>query len=339
MKIKNIMEKLVNCYNLSEKETYEFVMALDRDELTDAQIGAFLATLTSKGPVIEEIIGIVKGMKEVCNSIEPHVEPLLDTCGTGGGLTTFNISTANSILAATEIGVAKHGSRSISSKSGSADVLESLSICINIGPNQAEKLIEQVNISFLFAPLFHPVMGRVLKPENQLGVKTVFYTIIGPLINPADAKRHVLGVYRPDLVNTVSEIISKLDYEHVMVVHGLDGLDEISTIGKTKVAEVKDKKIKKYEISPEEFGLERCDLKDIEGGTPEYNANIIKKVFSGRKGPERDVVIFNSAASLYVGGKVSSIEEGIEFAENIIDEGRAMKKLEEFISSSKDMEI
>ena len=337
MEIKNILKKLVDGYNLTEGETYDFVLALKDDKLSDAQIGAFLMGLTMKGPTIEEIAGIVKGMKDVCNMIKPNVDRLVDTCGTGGGLTTFNISTANAIVTANEVAVAKHGSRSISSLSGSADVLEALGVNININPKQAERLIEKVGIAFLYAPLFHPVMGKVLEPESQLGIKTVFYTIIGPLINPADARRHVLGVYRPDLVNIVAEIVSALNYDHVLVVHGLDGLDEISPIGKTAVAEVRKGKIEKYEIAPEDFKIERCSIEDIAGGTPEYNAEVIKRIFAGEKGAKRDAVVLNAAGSLYVGGKVSSLEEGVEAAKNIIDEGLAMKKLEEFITESRNV--
>ena len=335
MDVRRILKKLIKGYNLTENETYEFVIALKEEKITDAQIGAFLLGLTMKGPTIEEIAGIVKGMKEVCNMIKPKVDKLVDTCGTGGGLTTFNISTAAAIIAANEVPVAKHGSRSISSLSGSADVLEALGVNVNLKPRHAERLIEKIGIAFLYAPLFHPVMGKVLQPESQLGIKTIFYTIIGPLINPADARRHVLGVYKPELVDIVAEIVSNLKYEHVLVVHGLDGLDEISPIGKTIVAEVKKDKIEKYEISPEDFGIEKCSIKDIAGGTPEYNAEVIKKIFSGEKGPKRDAVVLNTAAALYVGEVASSLEEGIEIANNILDEGLAMEKLEEFIRESR----
>lgn len=335
MDIKSILKKLVEGYNLTEKETYEFVIALKDDKLTEAQIGAFLLGLTMKGPTVEEVAGIVKGMKDVCNIIKPRVDRLIDTCGTGGGLATFNISTANALIAANEVAVAKHGSRSISSLSGSADVLEALGVNIHLKPEQAERLIEKIGIAFLYAPLFHPVMGKVLQPESELGIKTVFYTIIGPLINPADARRHVLGVYRPELVNIVAEIVSALKYDHVLVVHGLDGLDEISPIGKTVVAEVRKGKVEKYEISPEDFGIDRCSIDDVAGGTPEYNAEIIKRIFLGEKGPKRDAVVLNAAAALYVGGAVSSLEDGVELASNIIDEGLAMMKLEEFIKESR----
>ena len=333
--MRDVLKKLVEGYNLTESEAYDFVIALKEGRLTDAQIGAFLLGLTMKGPTIEEIAGIVKGMKDVCKMIRPRVDRLVDTCGTGGGLRTFNISTANAIIVANEVPVAKHGSRSISSLSGSADVLEALGVNINLKPEQAEKLIEEIGIAFLYAPLFHPVMGKVLRPESELGIKTIFYTIVGPLINPADARRHVLGVYKPELVNIVAEIVAALKYDHVLVVHGLDGLDEISPIGKTVVAEVRKGRVEKYEISPEDFGIGRCSIKDIVGGTPEYNAEIIRRVFSGERGPKRDAVVLNAAAALYVGGAVSSREEGVEVANNIIDEGLAMEKLKEFIRESR----
>jgi len=261
---------------------------------------------------------------------------LTDTCGTGGGLTTFNVSTANAILTASAgVPVAKHGSRSISSPSGSADVLEALGIKIDQTPEQAARLIEDIGISFIYAPNFHPVMLKVFGPENQLGIKTIFFTIIGPLINPAGARNHTIGVYKPELVNMMASVVAEMDFNHVIVAHGLDGLDEISLVGRTSLAEIRDKKVKFFEVSPEDFGLKRCTLKDIAGGSPEFNAQVIRSIFSGEdRGPRRDFLVLNNAATLYISGKAPSIREGMDLSRSLLDSGAAQNKLEQLIERS-----
>ncbi|NLV35413.1 MAG: anthranilate phosphoribosyltransferase, partial [Clostridiaceae bacterium] len=254
---------------------------------------------------------------------------LMDTCGTGGGLSTFNISTATAIVAAAAgIPVAKHGSRSISSLSGSADVLEALGVNINLTPEQVEKMIEEIGIAFIYAPLFHPVMCKVLPAESELGIKTIFYTIIGPLINPAFARRHILGVYKPELLEPVAYVAKELGYTHAMIAHGLDGLDEISLLGKTRIKELKNGKLSTYEIAPEDFGMERCTLDEIKTGTPEENAKTIRGVFSGEiVGPRRNAIVLNSAGALIIGGKAADFDEGILLANKLIDSGEATQKL------------
>jgi len=233
--------------------------------------------------------------------------------------------------------VAKHGSRSISSLSGSADVLEALGVEINLSPRGIEKLIEEIGIAFIYAPLFHPVMHKVLPPEQALGIKTIFYTIIGPLINPAKATRHILGVYKPELLDVVSQVALSLGYKRGMFVHGLDGLDEISLLGKTRINEIQNGSIRSYEISPEDFGLTRCTLEDISTGTPEVNAGVIRDVFSGRnKGPRRQAVILNAAGAMFIGGKAKSFAEGIQLADEIIESGAAQDKLNQLITASQD---
>jgi anthranilate phosphoribosyltransferase len=262
---------------------------------------------------------------------------LTDTCGTGGGLTTFNVSTANAILTASAgVPVAKHGSRSISSSSGSADVLEALGVNIERTPEQAARLIEDIGISFIYAPNFHPVMLKVFGPENQLGIKTIFFTIIGPLINPAAARNHTMGVYKAELVNMMAEVVAEMDFNHVIIAHGMDGLDEISLIGKTSIAEIRQKEIKYYEVTPEDFGLKRCTLADIAGGSPEFNAEVIRNIFSGaERGPRKDFLILNNAATLYVSGKAPSIQDGIGLSRSLIDSGAAQRKLQELVEKSK----
>lgn len=334
---KEILSKLTNRQELSESEIFELIAAINHDEVSGVQIGGFQVALLMKSPTLKETSYIAQAMRENCVQIRPKVkEPLMDTCGTGGGLSTFNISTATAIVAAAAgIPVAKHGSRSISSLSGSADVLEALGVNINLTPRQVEEMIENIGIAFLYAPLFHPVMCKVLPPEQDLGIKTIFYTIIGPLINPAFATRHILGVYKPELLDTVTTVAKDLGYTDALFVHGLDGLDEISLLGTTRVNELRNGQIKTYEITPEQFGLKRCTLEDIKTGTPEQNADCIRGVFSGKiTGPQRDAVLLNAAGALTIGGRAADMAEGVKLARHLIDSGAAQKKLQELSEAS-----
>ena len=334
---KNILNKATTHKELSEKEIFGLISAINNDEVSNVQIAGFQVALLMKGSSLKEISYIAKAMRENCVPLRPDTkEDLMDTCGTGGGLSTFNISTATAIVAAAAgIPIAKHGSRSISSLSGSADVLEALGVNINLTPAQAEKLIEDIGIAFLYAPLFHPVMCKVLPAESDLGIKTIFYTIIGPLINPAFAPRHLLGVYKPELLDTVAHVAKDLGYTNAMFVHGLDGLDEISLIGKTRINELKNGEITTYEIQPEDFGIERCTLEEIKTGTPEENAKTIRGVFSGEIiGPKRNAIILNASGALKVGGKAASFEEGIALANKQIDSGAAAEKLNQLCKIS-----
>lgn len=335
--IKPILAKLTENFDLERGEIDDVIDAINAGQLSDVQIAGFLVGLLSKGPSIKEVAYIAQAMRRVCIPMKVSVaSELTDTCGTGGGLTTFNVSTANSILtAAAGVPVAKHGSRSISSPSGSADVLEALGVNIDMTPEQASRLIEDIGISFIYAPNFHPVMLKVFGPENQLGIKTIFFTIIGPLINPTGARNHTIGVYKPELVSMMASVVAEMDFNHVIIAHGLDGLDEISLIGKTSLAEIRGKDIKYYEVAPEDFGLKRCALKDIAGGSPEFNAQVIRGIFSGaERGPRRDFLVLNNAATLYVSGKASSIRDGIELSRSLIDSSAAARKLEELVEKS-----
>jgi anthranilate phosphoribosyltransferase len=338
--MKEILYKLTQKQELNQDDINHVVFGLKEDKFSNTQIAGFLVGLLIKGPTTAEVAAIARAMRRACVPIRPKVsDGLTDTCGTGGGLTTFNVSTANALLAAAGgVNVAKHGSRSISASSGSADALEALGIAVELQPQQAEQLIEQVGFSFLYAPFFHPVMGKVFGPENELGIKTIFFTIIGPLINPADARRHVLGVYQPQLVEQVAEVARDLGFVHALVVHGLDGLDEISLLGETRVAEVKDSRISYYSLTPEQFGMKRCTLEDVRGGSPKYNAKVIRDIFSGKqRGPKRDMLLLNSAAAFLVADKVSSMEEGLVMARETLDSGRAMAKLDEIIRKSREI--
>ena len=334
---KNILKKATTHQELSEKEISGLISAINRDEISDVQIAGFQVALLMKGSSLKEITYLAKAMRENCIPLRPRVqEELMDTCGTGGGLSTFNISTATAIVAAAAgIPIAKHGSRSISSLSGSADVLEALGVNINLSPAQAEQMIEEIGIAFLYAPLFHPVMCKVLPAESDLGIKTIFYTIIGPLINPAFATRHLLGVYKPELLDTVTHVAKDMGYTSAMFVHGEDGLDEISLIGKTRINALKEGRITTYAIQPEDFGMERCTLAEIKTGTPEENATTIRGVFSGEiSGPKRNVIILNAAGALIVGGRAAGFEEGIALANHLIDSGATAEKLKQLSALS-----
>ncbi|HWQ76226.1 MAG TPA: anthranilate phosphoribosyltransferase [Syntrophomonas sp.] len=329
---KDVMQKITNHQELTENEVYELIGAINQDQVSDVQIAGFQVALLMKGASLQEIAAIAKAMRQNCVPLKPRVSAeLMDTCGTGGGLSTFNISTATALVAAAVgIPIAKHGSRSISSLSGSADVLEALGVNINLTPVQAEKLIEEIGIAFIYAPLFHPVMCKVLPPETELGIKTIFYTIIGPLINPAFAPRHLLGVYKPELLDTVTYVAQELGYTNAMFVYGTDGLDEISLLGTTRINQLKDGEVSSFEISPEDFGLQRCTLEAIKTGTPEENAATINGVFSGEiQGPRRDAILLNAAGALVVGGKAGDFAAGIDLAKATIDSGAALNKLQQ----------
>ncbi|MCL2024134.1 MAG: anthranilate phosphoribosyltransferase [Oscillospiraceae bacterium] len=329
---KDVLSKITTRQELTQSEVSELIAAINAGEVSDVQIAGFQVALLMKGASLEETAYIAKAMRDNCVPLRPKTTAeTMDTCGTGGGLSTFNISTATALVAAAAgIPIAKHGSRSIASLSGSADVLEALGVKIDLAPLQVEKMIEEIGIAFLYAPLFHPVMGKVLPPEQDLGIKTIFYSIIGPLINPAFAPRHLLGVYKPELLDTVTFVAKELGYTNAMFVHGLDGLDEISLLGKTRINHLKDGAVTTFEIAPEDFGLKSCTLEDIKTGTPDVNAMTIKGVLDGTiTGPHRDAIVLNAAGALIVGEKAADFPAGIALAQQLIDSGAALTKLNE----------
>jgi anthranilate phosphoribosyltransferase len=335
--VKEVLHKLNEGQELTAKEAYDMISAIQSDQMSDIQIMSFQVALLMKGPTLTEISAIAKAMRDYCIQVKPKVEgELMDTCGTGGGISTFNISTAVAFVAAAAgIKVAKTGSRSNLRLSGSADVLEALGIQINQTPKGVEKMIEEVGIAFLYAPLFHPVMQKMIHPEQEIGIRTIFYTIIGPLINPANATRHMMGVYNSELLDKVTQVALDLNYSRALFVHGEDGMDEISLIGKTRINELRNGSITSYELVPEDLGLTRCKLNDIITGTPEANAVMIRDVFSGKnKGPRRQAVILNAAGALMIGDKVDSLKEGVKLAKEIIDSGLAQSKLNELTQAS-----
>ena len=336
---KEVLSKVTSFQEMRSEEISILIAEIKAGEVSDVQIAGFQVALLMKGATPDELAHFAKAMRDNCVPLRPKVSgELMDTCGTGGGLSTFNISTATAIVAAAAgIPVAKHGSRSLASLSGSADVLEALGVKIVLTPGQVEKMIEEIGIAFLYAPLFHPVMGKVLPAEADLGIKTIFYTIIGPLINPAFAPRHLLGVYKPELLDTVTYVAKELGYTNAMFVHGLDGLDEISLLGKTRINHLRGGEVTTFEIQPEDFGLTRCKLEDIKSSTPEDNAAVMEGVFDGRiKGSNKDAIVLNAAGALVVGGKADGFMEGVALAQGIIDGGSAMKKLNELREMSND---
>lgn len=332
--IKEAINLLVQDIHLSETEMSECMREIMDGKATDAQIGAFLTVLRIKGETVEEITGAARIMREKAATIKAP-EGVVDTCGTGGDMShTFNISTAAAIVvAAAGVPIAKHGNRSVSSKSGSADVLEALGVKIDLAPDKVEKCLFETGFGFLFAPIFHPAMKYAVGPRKEIGIRTIF-NILGPLTNPAGAKRQVLGVFSDKLIETLASVLGNLGAEDTMVVHGEDGLDEITISDGTKVSRYKDGNVDTFYVTPEDFGIERADVESLAGGDKDENAGILRSILKGEKGPRRDVVLMNSAAALVVGGKTDDFREAMFIASDAIDSGKAHRKLEEIIKAS-----
>ena len=327
--IKEAISMLVGGIDLSESETAECMREIMEGKAADSQIGAFLTALRIKGETVAEITGAAKIMRDKAARIKAP-EGVLDTCGTGGDMShTFNISTTTAIVvAAAGVPVAKHGNRAVSSKSGSADVLEALGIKIDLSPEKVERCLFETGFGFLFAPTFHPAMKYAIGPRREMGIRTIF-NILGPLTNPADAKRQVLGVFSSKLTGPLAEVLGNLGAEDAMVVHGEDGLDEITISDGTKVSRFVNGKVETLYFSPEDFGLQRGSVTDLTGGDKDANADITIRILKGEKGHKRDIVLMNSAAALAVSGRAMDMQESFEVARDAIDSGRAMAKLEE----------
>ncbi|MCL7474413.1 MAG: anthranilate phosphoribosyltransferase [Methanosarcinales archaeon] len=330
--MQEFIQKITSGHDLSSEEAESAIGSIFADA-TDAQIGAFLIALKMKGESAREIAGLAKGMKKAANTIKPKISgTLVDTCGTGGDSShTINVSTASAIVtSAAGVPVAKHGNYSITSKSGSADVLKELGVSIDLPPEKVEQSIEKAGIGFMLAPIFHPSMKRVGGPRKELGVRTVF-NILGPLTNPANARAQVIGVFDESLCITMANVLNLLGTKRAFVVHG-SGLDEISNLGQTTVAELNGGNVESYSLTPEELGIPRASIHDITGGTPQENAADIVKILKGKKGAKRDIVVMNSAAALVVGEKASDLKDGIELAQQTIDNGSALEKLRNFVN-------
>jgi anthranilate phosphoribosyltransferase len=336
--IKEGIEKLVEKRDLTCNEASEIMKEIMSGNATPAQIAAFITALRMKGETIEEITAFAKVMKDFCHKIHPKIHSrLIDTCGTGGDkIKTFNISTTSAfVVAGAEIAIAKHGNRSVTSKCGSADVLENLGLNLNVTPKTVEEAIEKVGIGFMFAPAFHPAMKHAIGPRREIGIRTVF-NVLGPLTNPANADAQVIGVYSASLVEKVAGVLKHLGLKEAMVVHGLDGLDEISTTGKTLIAWLKNGEIKILEKTPEDFGVRKAVPDEIKGANPEESAELTFKIINGhisKDDPRRTIAVVNAAAGIIVGGKADDFHYGIELAQESIESGAAYKKLKALIEA------
>ena len=329
--IKEAIAKLVKKQDLSKEESATVMTEIMEGQTSAAQLGAFLTALNMKGETGDEIAGLAEIMR--AKSLKVTTDgPALDIVGTGGdGLNTFNISTAAALVAAgAGVRIAKHGNRAASGKCGSADVLEKLGVKIDLTPGQVSDCIRQTGIGFMFAPNFHPAMKYAAGPRREIGIRTVF-NILGPLTNPAHAEYQVLWVPNPELAAKMVSALSHLGMRHALVVYGLNGMDEISVEGKSVYYEIKGRQVNKHEITPESLGLNSWPIESIQGGAPEENADLIRQVFRGTRGPHRDAVVLNAAAGLLAADMVASLPEGVKMAEEVIDSGKASRKLKEMI--------
>lgn len=328
------IKKVVEGKHLTEEEMVGAFDAIMSGEATPAQIGCFLTALRLKGETEEEITGAAKVMRAKAEKVNAG-EDVVDTCGTGGdGAGTFNISTASALVTAgAGVKVAKHGNRAASSKCGSADVLIALGVKVDADPQVVEKCIKEAGIGFMFAPRMHSAMKHAIGPRREIGIRTVF-NVLGPLTNPAGAKRQVMGVFSPAFTALLARVLGRLGSKHAMVVHGSDGIDEITLTGPTHVAEFKDGELKEYVLNPVEFGFALCSPSELKGGDAEQNARIVREVLKGKKGPARDITLLNAGAAIMVSGKVSSLKEGIEAAMESIESGRAEKALQALVEIS-----
>jgi len=344
--IKEAIARVVENQDLTEGEMIDVMDQIMGGEATPAQIAAFITALRMKGETVAEITGAARVMRSRATPIRvgPVVdldreeinadrETILDTCGTGGsGTKSFNISTAVAfVVAGCGIKVAKHGNRSISSACGSADVLEQLGVHLDVPPETVENCIDAIGIGFLFAPALHGAMKHAIGPRREVGIRTIF-NILGPLTNPAGADRQVLGVYQESLVEPMAHVLCGLGCKRGFIVHGIDGMDEITLTGPTRIAEIKDGKVNLSTIEPEDFGLTRCKLEELQGGDAVRNAEIVTAILDGERGSHRDIVLFNAAHALVAAGIADDVADGLQQAAASIDEKRAKGKLEELVS-------
>ena len=327
--IREAIAKVVASQDLTEPEMVEVMNEVMTGGASPAQISAFITALRMKGETVAEITGAARVMREKATRIEVEAERVVDTCGTGGDESmTFNISTAAAFVAAgAGVVVAKHGNRSVSSKSGSADVLKALGVNIEAEVERVEECIREIGIGFLFAPLLHGAMKYAAPVRREIGIRSIF-NILGPLTNPAGARFQLLGVYDPLLTDMIAQVLNNLGSEHAFVVRGEDGLDEITLTTVTKITELKDGSIQSYTIQPEDFGFKRCIPDDLKGGDGAENAAIILDIFNGKGGAKRDIVIFNAAAAIVAGGVAERLDEGVAIARGVIDQGLALEKLD-----------
>ncbi len=330
------LRKVVNRENLTQGEAKEAMRVIMKGEATPTQIAGFLVALRMKGETVAEITGFAEAMKESAIKVDTKHRPVVDTCGTGGDrLKTFNVSTvAAFIVAGAGVTVAKHGNRSVTSKAGSADVLEALGFNLQMRPERAKQALDEIGIAFLFAPNFHHAMKHALGPRRELGLRTVF-NLLGPIVNPCPLDGQLMGVYEGSLTPTVARVLSNLGVKRAFVVHSLDGMDEISITSATQVSEVKGGEVSTYVVFPEDFGFKRTDPRELEGGDAEENAKLMRLILNNElEGPKRDFVILNAAAAIVAAGVADSIKDAIPVAEESLRSKAALKKLDALIEFS-----
>ena len=334
---KQHLSKIIRNENLNENEMSAMMTEIFSGNITDAQIGAFMGALATKGETFEELAGAATAMRRKAHRIEAMAPTIVDTCGTGGdGAKTFNISTTTAfVVAGCGVTVAKHGNRSISSQCGSADVLEALGMKIDIDPEIVEEAIAEIGIGFLFAPIYHSAMRFAANARKEIGLRSIF-NMLGPLTNPAAANCQLLGVFAPELTEMFAQALKLLGAKRAFVVHGHDGLDEISICAPTRISELKDDHVTTYDIMPEQFFGQAADPEELVGGTPEENAEITKNILNGEKGPKRDVILINTSAALVAAGKADNFKNGILLAANAIDSGKAFAKLNALITFTRE---
>jgi len=327
--IREAIGKLVEGANLTEPETLQVMEEIMTGQATPAQIGSFLTALRLKGETIDEITGCAQVMRQHATRIKTDAATVVDTCGTGGDRShTFNISTISAfVVCGVGLVVAKHGNVSVSSKCGSADLLRALGVKIDLDPAKVEKCLSEIGIGFLFAPLLHGAMKYATPARKEIGIRTIF-NILGPLTNPAGAGHQLLGVYDQALTEPLARVLGNLGSRHSLVVHGMDGLDEVSTTAETQVSELLKGEVKTYSIRPEDLGISRTKMDDLKGGDAETNAKIAMGILNGRPGPQGDIVCLNAGCAIYAGDKAKDISEGIELARKSLDSGKALEKLE-----------
>ena len=327
--------KIVAGESLAQEEAEEVMNEIMQGEATPSQIGAFLMALRMKGETTEEIAGCAMAMRDHCLKVPTKQSRLVDTCGTGGDVRgTFNISTVTAfVVSGAGLAVAKHGNRSVSSNCGSADVLEATGIKIEQSPEQIGRCIDEVGIGFLFAPGLHPAMKHAVGPRREIGVRTIF-NILGPLTNPASASIQLLGVYTPELTETMAKVLRLLGTERAWVVHGAEGLDELSIAGVNKVTQLWDGEVKTFRVDPGKLGLSRGGVEQLRGGSISDNVAIMRDILQGRQGTRRDIVLLNASAVLTIAGITAGLKEGIAIAADAIDKGHAFNKMEQLLKLS-----
>ena len=333
--IKEAIAKLVERTDLSRKECETVMGEIMEGRASAAQISAFLIALRMKGETPDEIAGCAKAMRAKATTVRLGPGPAVDTCGTGGDVKgTFNISTAAALVAAgAGVTVAKHGNRSFTGKTGSADVMAALGVDIEADACMVEKCLAEAKIAFLFAPNFHRAMKHAVGPRREIGVRTIF-NILGPLANPAGVSHQVIGVFDPALTETLARALRNLNAAHCLVVHGGDGLDEITIAGHTQISELVKGEVKTYDVTPEDIGVKQGRIEQLRVGSPEESAEVIKRVLSGRPGPQREIVLANAAAALYAADAAKDLKEGVVMAARSIDDGGAMAALKKLIEIS-----